>query len=112
MRSVSLKIKGYVTFKVLLQIKYLERSIEELQKVQEENDKMRKEEKTMSAEEISKRWRRLRWEMILIFKKGVPPRDLIFNSTSEIRILYLNILKRLKAVALNIPKSSGPCYKG
>ena len=57
--SVYFKIKGQYYFKMLMIIKNLEMSIEELQRVQKENDKMEEEEKMLSAEKISKQWRQL-----------------------------------------------------
>ena len=53
MISVLDKIKGSGFFKRLLQIKNLEMSIEELQRIQEENDKLEEKEKKLSAEEMS-----------------------------------------------------------
>ena len=99
--SVSQKIKGYKTFKAILLIKHLEMSIEELQKVQEENDEMKEEEKKMSAEEISKRWLKLAWSL-KIFGKNRIQRDDIFKNIPEIRNLYLNIRYRIEVAFTTI----------
>ena len=49
-------------FKMLLRIKIIEMSIEELQKVQEKNDKSEEEEKKLSTEDMSKQWGQLAYE--------------------------------------------------
>ena len=108
LKYVALKTKGYVSFKVLLNIEYLERSIEELQKVQEENDNMSEEEKKMSAEEISKRWGQLAETLNLFSKQMVQiKRDFIFRTTPEIQNLYINIRHRL-TVAINTISQLAP----
>ena len=100
--SVSHKIEGYVTFKLLLLIKNLEMSIQELKNVQEESDQI-EEEKKLSAEEISKRWGQLA-ETLNLFSKQMDQikRDFIFRTTPEIQNLYINIRHRLTVASNTI----------
>ena len=97
MISVSQKIKGYITFELLLLIKNLEISIKELQNVKEENNKMEEEEKKLSAEEMSKRWERLAWEMdLLANKRVILQRDnIIYWHIPRLEDLYRNIQQRI-----------------
>ena len=89
------KIKGSETFKLLLQIKILEMSIEELQKIQEENDKMEEEEKKLTAEEMSKKWGRLTSEVNLLAKNRFQVDKRIYKFIPRLEIVHKNIQHRI-----------------
>lgn len=95
--SVSNKIKGHETFKLLLLIKHLEMSIEELQNVQKEK---------LSAEEKKKQWELLAWELNLFANKMVQI-DYIHELVPRMDDVYRNIGDRVAEAFRTISLSSG-----
>ena len=93
--SVSHKIKDDVSFKLLLLIKNLEINTKELQKVQEENDKMKEVEKKLSAEEMSKQWGGLAWEVNRLANKRVQ-KEKIYRHIHRMENVYSNIQHRIE----------------
>ena len=102
--SVFLKIKGQYYFKMLMIIKDLEMSIEEMQRVQEENDKMEEEEKKLAAEEISKRWGQLAMEANLLGKQRAKS-DIIYRHIPQLENVYRNIAHRIREAKRTISQS-------
>ena len=93
--SVSHKIKADMSFKLLLLIKNLEINIKKLQKVQEENDKMKEVEEKLSAEEMSKQWGHLAWEVYQLANKRVEKEE-IYRHIHRMENVYSNIQHRME----------------
>ena len=69
-------------------------SIEELQKIQKENDKIEGEEKKLSTEEMSKRWGRLECEANQLDKMSIV--DGLYRHIPRMEKVYSNIMSNIR----------------
>ena len=101
LRAVMNKIQNN-DFKLLLQIKNIEMSIEELQKLQEENDKMEDDgEERLSDEEMTERWTRVACEAREV-RRAMPSskRVMMHNIHRGVRRRLLTAIQTLSQVRL------------